>query len=227
MGLTMIRQHENRSVSDQIYETLRKNILDGSLKPGDYLVEAKVAKELNVSITPVRRAFMELHGKGLLEVFPYRGSFVKIFTYEDAEELIEARKMFEPAAYRLGMNSFTEEDIVQLEEYCRSADAYAEQGDILTSVEQDIAFHEYIVMKGGNRIFSEIWNILKERITFFQVMTKQETQKLIPLTMERHQKIMDAIRNKDYTGFVNSLSEHLTFAVKAAALPRAETINYR
>ena len=74
----------NGSVSCRICETIREKILTGEFKPGQRMVEAKVAKSFGVSITPVREAFSTLVKQGLLTTFPYCGTYVTILTYEYA-----------------------------------------------------------------------------------------------------------------------------------------------
>ena len=88
----------NGSVSCRICETIREKILTGEFKPGQRMVEAKVAKSFGVSITPVREAFSTLVKQGLLTTFPYCGTYVTILTYEYAYDLIFVRKALETAA---------------------------------------------------------------------------------------------------------------------------------
>ena len=60
-----------------VKQYIQKQISDGVYKPGDRIVETKLAKELNVSQAPVREAMLELALMGVLEERPYSGSFVK------------------------------------------------------------------------------------------------------------------------------------------------------
>ena len=64
------------TIKDQVYQIIRDNILSEQLKPGDRINEVQIAKDLNVSRSPVRSAINELIGEGLLESIPNK--FVKV-----------------------------------------------------------------------------------------------------------------------------------------------------
>jgi len=81
-------------LSDQIAESLRDSILDGTLVAGTKLAEEEIATRLGVSRVPLREAFRVLAGEGLVTIEPHRG--VRVCQCSDAEllELFEVRAMF-------------------------------------------------------------------------------------------------------------------------------------
>jgi DNA-binding GntR family transcriptional regulator len=50
----------------QAYEYIKANILNLTLKPGQYIMDTQIARELNISRTPVREAFHRIENEGLL-----------------------------------------------------------------------------------------------------------------------------------------------------------------
>lgn len=64
------------STVDQLYYSLRKEIIDNELSPGTRLSEMEIAQLHGVSRQPVREAFIKLANEGLLDVRAQRGSFV-------------------------------------------------------------------------------------------------------------------------------------------------------
>lgn len=64
-------------LSEQVYRSLVDSIVDGSIAPGTELREQHLAKQMNVSATPVREAFRRLASDGLVEIIPYHGAVVK------------------------------------------------------------------------------------------------------------------------------------------------------
>ena len=58
----------------RVYERVRDEIVSGALRPGEQLVEARIAADLGVSKTPVREALIRLQRDGLVEIEPYRGA---------------------------------------------------------------------------------------------------------------------------------------------------------
>ncbi len=67
---------KKQTISDNISEYLRDQIMIRKLKEGDRIVESQIAKELGVSQAPVREALLQLEGMGLVKNKPYVGSYV-------------------------------------------------------------------------------------------------------------------------------------------------------
>ena len=64
-----------RSKKSMVYETLKKRIINNSLKPGEPMNEAILAKELKISKTPIREAIQQLERDGFVENISGRGTF--------------------------------------------------------------------------------------------------------------------------------------------------------
>ena len=57
--------HDYELLSKKVYRILKSRILEGSFKPGEKLLESRIAKQLGVSRTPVREAMRKLVAEGL------------------------------------------------------------------------------------------------------------------------------------------------------------------
>jgi DNA-binding GntR family transcriptional regulator len=79
----------------RVYERLRDEIVSGALRPGEQLVEARIAEDLGVSKTPVREALIRLQRDGLVEIEPYRGARVLEPSAQDIREILELRGLLE------------------------------------------------------------------------------------------------------------------------------------
>jgi DNA-binding GntR family transcriptional regulator len=88
-----------RSLSDQVYATLREHLCSGHLRSGQPLQEAAVAAQLGVSRTPVREVLARLASEGLIETVG-RGFVVPTLSEDDIEDIYELRLMIEPEALR-------------------------------------------------------------------------------------------------------------------------------
>ena len=65
-----IEMNEYLPLRDVVFNTLRQAILRGDLKPGERLMEIKLAKRLGVSRTPIREAIRMLELEGLVVMIP-------------------------------------------------------------------------------------------------------------------------------------------------------------
>ena len=87
-----------RLLAEDAAAQIRTAILTGQLKPGERLVEATVARQLNVSRGPVREALKLLGAEGLVEDEPRRGAFVLSLTTLDVREIYDLRAALEARA---------------------------------------------------------------------------------------------------------------------------------
>ena len=78
------------------YESIRREVIRGTLKWGERLSEESLANSLNISRTPVREAIFQLEKEGLLEKNPHKNFFVRRFTQEEIEEIFRLRSVLEP-----------------------------------------------------------------------------------------------------------------------------------
>jgi GntR family transcriptional regulator of vanillate catabolism len=79
---------------------LRQLLFDGTIRPGERLVELSLVNRLGVSRTPLKLALMTLEHEGLLETLPGGGYAVRGFTRDDVTDAIELRGVLEGTAAR-------------------------------------------------------------------------------------------------------------------------------
>ena len=79
------------TLSDRTTELLRQRILAGDFGLGERLVEARIARQLQISRGPVREALRQLRAEGLVREEPRRGVFVVDLTLDDVREIYELR----------------------------------------------------------------------------------------------------------------------------------------
>ena len=85
----------NYTSNEEIYSTLRREILNLTLEPGQALPENEMAKRFGVSRTPIRSVFERLKSDKFIEVFPRRGTFVTLLDLDSIEQIIYLRTRVE------------------------------------------------------------------------------------------------------------------------------------
>ena len=68
---------------EQVTSAISDAILDGVFKGGERLVETELQRQFQVSRSPIRESFINLEKKGLIEIIPRKGVFVKKLTYNN------------------------------------------------------------------------------------------------------------------------------------------------
>jgi DNA-binding GntR family transcriptional regulator len=210
MELNNLRLGSERSTSQMVAETLRRAIFRGDLKLGERLVEANIAKKLNVSITPVRHAFTQLANEGLIIVVPYKGTNVVEITKSFIAEVYNIRLVLETLAAELSFPHLTEEDCLALEEYSRQMEELTKSGSFEEVAAIDIRFHKLFYERSGNGILLEMWNTLQSRIQLFQSYGRLYSHPVNAGEVERrHLRFVQAIRNKDLAMLTQMIKEHI------------------
>jgi DNA-binding GntR family transcriptional regulator len=110
-----------------VVPALREAIVEGVLTPGSRLSEVHVAKQLNVSRTPMREAFAQLEREGLVNIVPRVGAFVRAVSVRDVEEIYTVRAALECLGVQLASERITPLGTAQLDDVIadmqRSVDA--------------------------------------------------------------------------------------------------------
>lgn len=107
---------EKSTVVNYVTASLRKAILNGTLKKGDRLIQEEWAERLDVSRMPIREALTQLQIEGLVEMVPHKGAIVTPITRDNIEEIYHTRSILEGLAVEKSIPFLTDEDKNLLEE---------------------------------------------------------------------------------------------------------------
>jgi GntR family carbon starvation induced transcriptional regulator len=99
---------DTRNLSEQAYDRIRRDILNGELFPGDKLQIEAVSERYAIGIAPVREALNRLSSEGLVERKSQRGFFVTEISMASLEELVKTRIWLETLALRESILHATE-----------------------------------------------------------------------------------------------------------------------
>ena len=179
-----------KSTNEYVYEHLLSAILNKKLKSGERLVIESLAKELGISTTPVRDAFRRLELEGLLEVRPRSGSFVKMPTRKEIEDVFQLRLILEQAAIENGLRNISDEAIADVKAALDLAERTDKEEDYINS---DELIHECIINALGNK---EICNVIKGlwmKLRLFRILCVQDKGFDLE-ALQEHRTILDAIK---------------------------------
>ena len=154
---------DRASLAKVVSERIRGRILDGSLRPGERLVEDKLSAELGVSRVPVREALRGLSAEGLVRLAPRRGATVVEVTPETVADLVEVRALLEGLNARLAAQRHDPGSIARLRETLRRGNAAARSGTSAELAELNAEFHERLAAASRNVVLSEVMRCLRER----------------------------------------------------------------
>ena len=193
---------------DVVFNTLRKAILTGELKPGEHLMEIHLANKLGVSRTPIREAIRKLELEGLVIMIPRRGALVAQITEKDLKDVLEVRRALDALCAELACERITQEEKQQLKAACDEFEKATKTGDTTTIAAADVKLHEIIVEATGNRRLIQMIKKLSDqmyRYRFEYIKEKDQHNNLI----EEHRMIYESIINNDKEQAARAAKVHI------------------
>lgn len=192
-------------LSEKVYSTLVESIVKGTLLPGTKLQEQHVARQLEVSATPVREAFRRMERDGFIESIPYCGVVVKGLDYEEIMDAYACRSNLELMAVREAVHKITEE---QLNLLARLAQNASSEDDFIKTSETSSHFHQTIYQAAGNKVLIRLMDSLSTvilRDMRYSAMDPKREQEIL----SEHQRIVQAFMECDGEKAVTAMSVHL------------------
>lgn len=135
-----VDMNEYLPLRDVVFNTLRKAILKGELKPGERLMEIALAERLGVSRTPVREAMRKLELEGLVVMIPRRGAQVANITEKDLNDVLEVRIALENLSIENACMRMTEEQLEELWNAAKNFEATMAEGNLVKTCRSRCGF---------------------------------------------------------------------------------------
>lgn len=207
-------EYEFLPLRDVAFHTLRQAILTGELKPGERLMEIRLAEQLGVSRTPVREAIHKLELEGLVTMTPRRGAEVAQITEKSMNDVLEVRRALDALCAELACDRITEEGLSSLKLACDHFEECVAKKNILEIARADVALHDIIVQATRNQRLIQLVNNLSEqmyryRFEYIKDINGHET------LIDEHRIIYQSIVNKDSETAAAAAKTHIDNQKKA------------
>ena len=217
-------------ISDQVFDQLRRLILNGELKPGQkVMTERDLADALNVSRNSIREAINKLVAMGFMEQRQGQGTFacsvddavrIPLGTVMEAQEaslvdLLEMRMGIECNSAAMAARRATAEDLAAMETALAEMAADITGGGLGTG--GDLAFHMAIAVATQNPM--QIY-IMKNVIDYLHMGISEnlfhlyEDPQNISAILKQHQAIYQAIRNGKADDAFQAMKNHIDFVIE-------------
>jgi DNA-binding GntR family transcriptional regulator len=180
------------NLAEMAYSTLKQQMHDFVLAPGDRFSEAELAARLGMSRTPLREALFRLRNEGMVEVESKSGWFVRPIDFERIDQLYDLRVVIEAACVsRLCSLPQTPVELDALKSVWLVPDA-ERLTDMRTVGALDEAFHATLVRAVGNAEMARVHADLTERIRIVRRLDFTRVDR-IAATYAEHAKILRSI----------------------------------
>jgi len=195
------------SISNSVYMDLKKQILEGTLQPGERLIVLDISGRYQISQAPVREALERLKQEGLIVGQMNKGSVVSNITDKEIKDLFVLREIIEGFAVRESMPLLTEADYRYLEQVLAEMEAANEAKDNFKILEKDMEFHGFFYNRCNNGAILDIWNQMQAKIMRFMAISNRyyTTDGLAAW----HMRLIEALKTGDAIEAEKRFIEHM------------------
>lgn len=208
------------SLTDALFESVRRRIVDGEIGPGERITEARLASEYNVARPTARAGLERLVARGLLVRSAHKTAVVPALEQSDIVDIFIGREAVESCA--VGLLSRSQEAPVAALRAHLDLSTAVERGDFSVQVGADMRFHRSLVADAGSPRLARMHELImgEVELTMGQYLAHRTTP---PASIiDEHQRILDAIAAGDERLAHTALSEHLAHARERLLLRLAQ-----
>lgn len=214
-------------LSESVIQAIKEMIIEDKFQPGDkFYSENELTRKLEVSRTSVREAIRILEVTGQVIVKQGKGVFIPDTNAQNFHPFInwlktneqaiidhfEVRLIIEPKVAVLAARKADAEDIQQIEKICLQFEAHVKNKNMADIIQYDRKFHRRLAQATKNLTLSELMKSMAISLPGGWI-SSLNTPGRIEKTIHEHQKILNAIKNRDEAAAEQAMTSHLEKAV--------------
>lgn len=210
--------HPPKSISDQIYDLLKKKILNSELQPGERLMQEEVAKAFHASRTPIRHAFQLLEKDGLVERLPQNGVRITRLDLETIRDLFSIRGVLEAYGVELACERIQPTAIETLRSIrdqaiqLLSSSSIPRETKLRQLFEVNSLFHETIYLSTNSRYLLDLINNLRNTVLRLRALGLRKDNSWRQ-AWDEHSKLIDCLDRRDKKAAGKLMRRHLANAM--------------
>ncbi|SET97442.1 GntR family transcriptional regulator [Paracoccus homiensis] len=197
-----------KSLTELVTSDLRDRIVGGEFELGSQLSEARIAKDLGVSRTPVREAINRLEMEGLLVVEPQRGSYVFNLEPEELAKLCDARTCLESEALKQAIVADHDALADALDTCVAKMTTARKVGDDAEYLAQDTVFHQHLFDHADNRFLNDAFQTIALKMAAIRNRLGRHPDHM-EKSFREHIEISKAVRKRDTATALSLLASHI------------------
>lgn len=159
------------TIQDSVYESLFKSILAGWIEPGERITLEGLAKQLDVSVMPIRESIRRLEAEGFVSIHANRKIVVNELSAENLKQILEARLILEPYAAKKTCKNRSKESLEKLEKSLKKMRDTTNEEIYLRANKE---FH-MVIYQDASPIMLELISRLWEKVSpYLHILLREE-----------------------------------------------------
>ncbi len=196
------------SLADQVYNSIKNEILNGELKFGEKISEDSLAEQFGVSRTPIREALRRLTEYGLVVLAPRSHASISVISDDDAKDIADLRINLELFALdhikEMGFSAM----LPEISRHAADCQYSSSVGDRAKLFEEDSLFHQAIIKSTRNKALISAYERLDAKIQMLRV-EQNESVNALSEYLNQHTMLIELLKNKEYEKAKALTIEHI------------------
>lgn len=203
-----IRSEEVKSLSDIVYEKLKKAIIAGSFPKGEKLSERKLAKELGTSPMPVKQALGRLQSEGYLHIVPRKGIFLNYHDEVSFDEFFQIKASLNSLAARFAAEKASSSELAEISKTITQMNDHLDKDDTAGLLNAFKEFHDQIIGASHNQMLQNMLAVMRTHTLEMRKVVYKNKSEAISATTE-HKNIFKAIQARMLDKAEQLMKEHV------------------
>ena len=208
------------SLHEEVAARLRSMIFERELLPGQWIDELALARDWQISRTPLREALKVLAAEGLVTLVPRQGCRVTEVSEDDADDMFPVMALLEGRCAYEAVRKATPADIRQLRRLHDQLERHAAAGDVDAYYRSNHDFHTRLQAIAANRWLDRATNELRSFLRLLRGRQLNHDGRLGESVAE-HRELVDAIERGDAPRAEQLMHDHLIAQLDALRALRA------
>lgn len=172
-------------------------IIEGTLKPGERLVENELCDRFNISRSPIRECFRILESEGLIEIIPRKGAFVSELPVKELEDAFVVRASLEGLAAKLATPRMDDDKIAIMTNLVEKMDMAIKDKKIKDFIKCNYSFHSLFIKYSENVLLEKLLAQLGKTFWLRIAYQISQEQSMLNISNNFHKDIIKAFRQGD------------------------------
>jgi len=205
--------NQSSTLASRVYEQVKARIVSRQVRPGDRINADQLARDLHVSVTPIRESLRWLEREGLIHNVPHRGAVVVELDRKRIEDLFAVRLQLEPFAASLAAHHASPMQTAEIHDLIRQATTALETSNYEHYIAIDGQFHRMIVELSSNTQLVVTMSSLFDRVQAFMGYTVNNgLTDRAGIALQQHAAVIEAISAGDADAASSAMRNHLSWS---------------
>jgi DNA-binding GntR family transcriptional regulator len=199
------------TLKEKVYSAILERIMTGAVSADEFLTEARLAEQFEVSRGPVREALVALCNEGILQNIPRVGYRLVTIGVKDVRDALAVRLLLESEAARLTLRNLDADKERVIDELIRAEEKPGQRGclSIVEWMQHGDAVHQALAHFSGNRILEDMILELIKKLRRASTQVYVEHSRADLRNSPYHLRILQALKRRDEADLLSNLAQDI------------------